>query len=97
MSKSNKVHPLNAKAIKDAFKCYEIKTISCKQRSTGSLKGSINLVVKTTDAVEVASICANLGIVNIFGKLLKVLPTSKPYYDFGSLYMSDEMHKELNN
>lgn len=90
-----KLYPLNAKAIKKTLGCYEIKPISLRQ-GRGSLKGSISLMVRVEDAQEVASICANLGMVNTLGKNPIVRPTSQNYYDFGSLYMSEEMYKEIN-
>ena len=92
----SKLHNLNAKSIKNTLKNYNIIPINCRQNN-GSLKGSISLVVKIEDATKTATFCSEFGLVNTLGKNPIVRPSSNTYYDFGSLYMSDEMFKELNN
>ena len=90
-----KLHNLNAKSIKKTLKNYNIIAINCLQNK-GSLKGSISLVVKIEDAIKTAAFCSDFGLVNTLGESPIVRHSSNTYYDFGALYMNDEMFKELN-
>lgn len=91
-------HQLNAKGMKKALKCYGIKVLRCAKGS-GSLRDAVNIVVVNENLTEVVSVLNELGVVGSTGKPVKIYGTVNPkneYFDFGSCYMSDEIHKEIN-